>query len=283
MIERKFVEEKIKEFQIQEYIDETLGDCGHSHTKLKKTALGERIVVHSSRPGLVVGRKGENIKRLTRELKEKFNLENPQIEIEEVTDIYQDPKIVADRIASTLERFGSQRFKGVGHQMMQAVLDSGAMGVEIIMSGRIPSSRAKTWKFYKGYLKNCGDIAVSGVRRAYSVAKLKAGAIGIKVSIMPSDLRLPDRVVQLEVPEEQITEVLEGKEEKPKKTKKKATKKKAAPKKKAQAKEEKAEPAKEAKAEEKPAEAPAEQPKEEKPEAPKEAKEAPTEAEVKAE
>lgn len=280
MIERKFVEEKIKEFQIQQYIDETLGDCGHSHTKLKKTALGERIVVHSSRPGLVVGRKGENIKRLTRELKEKFNLENPQIEIEEVTNLYQDPKIVADRIASTLERFGSQRFKGVGHQMMQAVLDSGALGVEIVMSGRIPSSRAKTWKFYKGYLKNCGDIAVSGVKRAYSVAKLKAGAIGIKVSIMPSDLRLPDRVIKLEVPEEQISEVLEGKEEKPKKTKK-ATKKKAAPKKKAE--EKPAEAKEEVKAEEKPAEKVEEKPAEEKaPEAPKE-EAAPAEAEVKAE
>lgn len=225
MIERKFVEENIKEFQIQQYIDSQISDAGHSHTKVKKTALGERVVIHSSRPGLVVGRKGENIKKLTKDLKEKFHLENPQIEIEEVANIYQDPKIVADRIASTLERFGSQRFKGIGHQMMEQVMQAGALGIEITMSGRIPSSRAKTWKFYKGYLKNCGDIAVSGVKRAYGVAKLKAGTIGIKVSIMPSDLRLPDRIIKLDTPVEAITTEEPKKEKKPRKTTKKKAEK----------------------------------------------------------
>ena len=217
MIERKFVAEKIKEFQIEEYITSTLGDVGHSHSKMQKTALGERIVIHASRPGLVVGRKGENIKRLTKDMKKNFQLENPQIEIAEVEQMWLDAKIVADRIASTLERFGSQRFKGVGHQTMQAVMDAGALGVEILISGKVPSARAKSWRFYRGYLKKCGDVAVSDVRVAYSSAKLKTGIVGIKVSIMPSDIRLPDKVIMIEEP------VMEEKKEKP--AKKKSAKK----------------------------------------------------------
>lgn len=230
MIERKFVAEKIKEFQIQEYINETLGDVGHSHTKMQKTALGERIIIYSSRPGLVVGRKGENIKRLTREMKKKFKLENPQIEISEIQNMYRDAQLVADRIASTLERFGSKRFKGTGHQMMSAVMDSGALGVEILISGKVPSARARTWRFYKGYLKKCGDVAVSDVLVAYGRAKTKLGIIGIKVSIMPSDIQLPDSVTMLETPLEQLQNITleEPEKKKTKKKRKRTTKKKPA-------------------------------------------------------
>ena len=69
MIERKFVAQKFKEFQIQEYIEENLQNVGHSHTKMVKTPLGEKIILYASRPGLIVGRKGQNIKELTKTLK----------------------------------------------------------------------------------------------------------------------------------------------------------------------------------------------------------------------
>jgi len=262
MIERKFVEEKLKEYQIQEYIGETLGDVGHSHSKVQKTALGERIVVHSSRPGLVVGRKGENIKRLTRELKAQFNLENPQIEISEVTNMFEDAKLVADRIKSTLERFGSKRFKGIGHQMLNNVMGAGALGVEILISGKVPSARARTWRFYQGYLKKCGDVAVSQVDIAYASAHTKMGTIGIKVSIMPSDITLPDSVTMLDEPIEEVTAV-EEESKKAKKAEKKEAKTEA-PKKPA----EKVETPE--KAEEKPKTEEKEAAKEEKAEAPKE-------------
>lgn len=195
MIERKFVSQNIKEFQIQEYISSTLKNVGHSHTRLQRTPLGEKIIIYTSRPGLIVGRKGENIKKLTKNLKKKFELENPQIEISEVDQIMLDPKIVAERIASSLERFGSQRFKGIGHKTMEEVIQAGGLGIEIIISGKIPGSRAKSWRFYKGYLKKCGNLAMTGVRTAQAYAQLKTGTIGVKISIMPKDVKFPDRVV----------------------------------------------------------------------------------------
>ncbi|MBI4449116.1 30S ribosomal protein S3 [Candidatus Woesearchaeota archaeon] len=194
MIERKFIAENIKEFEIGEYISQTLKNVGHSHTKLQRTPLGEKIIIFASRPGLIVGRKGENIKKLTNTLKKRFNLENPQIEISEVANIGLEPQIIAERIASTMERFGSDRFKGIGHKTMEEVMNSGARGIEINISGKIPGARAKSWRFYRGYLKKCGDIAVHGVRTAYAYAQLKTGTVGVKVSIMPPDIRLPDDV-----------------------------------------------------------------------------------------
>ena len=213
MIERKFVAQKMKEQQIQGYITDNLRNVGHSHTKMVKTPLGEKIIIYASRPGLIVGRKGHNIKELTSTLKKKFELENPQIEISEVENVNLDANIIAEKITGALERFGPEKFKAIGHRTMKEVMDAGALGVEIIVSGKIPSSRAKTWRFYSGYLKKCGEISISGVSKALSQAKLKTGVVGVKVSIMPPDTILPDKVEIIEEKETKVEEVKETKEE----------------------------------------------------------------------
>jgi small subunit ribosomal protein S3 len=231
MIERKFVTEKIKEFRIQEYVRHSLKNAGLSHIKVQKTPLGEKIIVYTSRPGLVVGRKGQNIKQLTKVLKKEFELENPQIEISEVENLGLNASIMAENVSTYLEKFGTKNFKGIGHKIMTRVMDSGALGVEIILSGKIPSSRAKSWRFYSGYLRKCGDVSIEGVHRAYAVAQLKSGIVGIKLAIMPPDIKLPDSIQLLEEKEEVIEEVKEeaqeGEEQK-KEIKKKPAKKKEA-------------------------------------------------------
>ncbi|MBW2963774.1 30S ribosomal protein S3 [Candidatus Woesearchaeota archaeon] len=238
MMERNFVAEKIKEFQIQEFVASKLNKVGHSHTVMKKTPLGEKIIVFASRPGLVVGRHGGNIKDLTRQLKKEFNLENPQIEIQEVENIYLDPEIVAERIAGSLERFGTNRFKGIGHKMMEKILEAGAIGVEIIISGKIPGARARSWRFYQGYLKKCGEMATVGVKKACKTALLKTGMIGIRVKIMPAELKEREEIKLRK--EEAIEEIPEKEEKKEKKeTKKKRTRKKKTEKKEENVEEEK--------------------------------------------
>ncbi|MBN2458010.1 30S ribosomal protein S3 [Candidatus Woesearchaeota archaeon] len=193
-MQNKIIKQKVKELEIQEFVESNLSGVGLSTTNLQVTPMAEKIIINTSRPGLVVGRKGQSIKKMTSMLKKKFNLDNPQIEINEVTDINTDPVIVAERIANTLERYGASRFKGIGHRTMEDAMNSGALGIEILISGKIPSSRAKRWRFYQGYLKKCGDIAVSGVKTAYKTALLKTGLVGIQVRIMPADIKLPDDI-----------------------------------------------------------------------------------------
>ena len=184
----------MKEFQIQEYVEKNLSKVGHSQTKLKKTPLGEKIIITAFRPGLIVGKGGAAIKKLTKVLKVQFGLENPQVEIEEVNNPNLDVKIVAERIANSLERFGSNRFKGVMHKTLAEVMSAGALGVEILLAGKIPGARAKSWRVYDGYLKKCGDVAIVGVKTAKTEARLKSGIIGIQVRIMPPDVFLPDSI-----------------------------------------------------------------------------------------
>ncbi|MBS1266242.1 MAG: 30S ribosomal protein S3 [Candidatus Woesearchaeota archaeon] len=229
MIERDIVEQKIREFEIKEFVADKVRRSGHSDTVVKRTPLGEKIIVYASRPGLVVGRQGQNIRELTQDLKDKFGLENPQIEVGEVENIYLDANIVADMIAMSLERFGSQRFKAVMHRTMDNVMRYGALGVEIVLSGKLPSSRARSWRVYTGYLKKCGEISISGVKKAKAVAELKSGVIGVKVSIMPPDIKLPDRVDVLSeemIREDSMEEEKQEKKNKSKKKKKQKSKKK---------------------------------------------------------
>jgi len=220
MIERALVAQKIKEFQIEEFISKNLKRVGHSHTRLQRTPLGEKIIIYASRPGLIVGKKGQNVKKLTASLKKEFGLENPQIEIAEIDQINLNPQIIAEKIANSLERYGTQRFKGVGHKSMEEVMNAGALGVEILISGKIPSSRAKRWRFYSGYLKKCGDISLTGVDQSTTHAHLKTGTIGINVKIMPPGTKLPDKVTFLGEVEEKIEEVTEEAQEEKKETEK---------------------------------------------------------------
>lgn len=198
MIERNILSQKMKEFYIKEFIAKEFAKTGYSHTKIQRTPLGDKITIFTTRPGLVVGRKGQNIKRLTIILKSKFKMENPQIEIGEVENPYFDAQSISERIAYTLEKFGSKRFKSIGYKVLQSIMDAGALGAEIVIKGRgVPSSRSRSWRFYNGYLKKSGhteDYVIKGK----SIASLKSGAIGVSVTIMPSGIRLPDKINLIE-------------------------------------------------------------------------------------
>jgi len=236
MIERKFVAQKLKERQVQEYVAQSLMKAGHCKVEIKRTPMGEKIIVYTTRPGLIVGRKGENIKKLTQTLKKRFNLENPQIEIGEIDNPLLDAGAVADQIAYTFERFGPKRFKFIGYDMLTKIIGAGAIGAEIVIGGRgVPGSRAKSWRFSAGYLKKSGSVAEEQVDKASVVALLKTGAIGVKVMIMHPDISLPDKiklkeedkkvqVEQIKEPAEETKEE-EAKEEKPKKKERKPRKK----------------------------------------------------------
>jgi small subunit ribosomal protein S3 len=210
MIERKIIEDKFLEYTVSEFVRKTLDDVPIQNIFVEKNPLGERITIQTSTPGLVIGREGSNIKKLTAVLKEKFSFENPQIKIAEVKDMFLSANIVAKRIANDLAKFGSQKFKLTGFRALSSVMYSGAMGVEIKISGKLPSSRAKSWRFAKGYLKKTGFVSDFLVDNAIESVTLKTGVVGINVSIMLPNTPLPDKIEYLEavVPSE-IVEKLE--------------------------------------------------------------------------
>ncbi|HLC63474.1 MAG TPA: 30S ribosomal protein S3 [Candidatus Nanoarchaeia archaeon] len=195
MIEKKIIQQKMKEHLIKDFISKELPKSCYSNLELRKTPLGEKILIYTSRPGLVVGGKGSNVQRLTELLKRDFKMENPQIEVVEIDNPHLDPLSIAEKITSSFERFGPKRFKSLGYQALQEIMNAGASGAEIVIGGRgVPSSRARKWRFLAGHLKKSGDISESFVKRAQAVAHLKSGSVGVQVAILTSDIRLPDDI-----------------------------------------------------------------------------------------
>jgi len=194
MEERKSVKFKKDEFAIKEYVKSTLGKGKISRIKIEYTPIGEKVIVSTTKPGLIIGKRGEKIEELTNLLKTNFKLENPRIEIEEITKPEFDAQTIADEIALSLERLGPLKFKVIAYKNLQRVMNAGALGAEIVLGGKLPSSRAKSWRFSQGYLKKIGDSA-KVVDRAKAVAQTRPGTVGVKVSILSPYAILTDKLV----------------------------------------------------------------------------------------
>lgn len=193
MEEKTTVKFKKDEFKVRETIKAQIGKGKVSKVRIEYTPVGEKIIVSTHKPGLIIGRGGEKIEELTQVLKKEFKLENPHIEIDEVKQVEFDSQLIADDIALGLERFGPMKFKVLAYKALQRIMKAGALGCEIRLSGKLPSSRAKSWRFAQGYLKKTGDSS-KVVDRAQATAQTKPGIVGVKVSILPPTAVLKDRI-----------------------------------------------------------------------------------------
>jgi len=221
MEEKKTVKFKKDEFSMRESIKKEIGKGKVSKVRIEYTPVGEKIIISTSKPGLIIGRGGERIDYLTGLLKKEFKLENPHIEIDELKQPDFDAQLAADEIALSLEKMGPLKFKVIAYRMLQRIMKAGAMGAELRLSGKLPSTRARTWRFAQGYLKKTGDSA-KVVDRAKAIAQTKPGVVGVKVAILSPEAKLKDRIV---VNEEMIKKLKENKEKSEEKVKKKTAKK----------------------------------------------------------
>ena len=194
MEERKSVKFKKDEFAIKEYVKSTLGKGKIIRIRIEYTPIGEKVIISTNKPGLIIGKRGEKIEELTNLLRTNFKLENPRIEIEEITKPEFDAQTIADEIALGLERLGPLKFKVIAYKNLQRIMNAGALGAEIVLGGKLPSSRAKSWRFSQGYLKKIGDSA-KVVDRAKAVAQTRPGTVGVKVSILSPYAILTDKLV----------------------------------------------------------------------------------------
>ena len=203
MEEKKFVGVRKDEYNIKQFVMKMFGKGKVSKIRIEYTPIGEKIVVSTHKPGWIIGKRGEKINELTEILKRRFKMENPHVDIEEIMHPEFDAQLVADEIALTLERFGAMKYKAASYRVLGKIKNSGALGAELRVSGKLPSDRARSWRFHFGYLKKTGDAA-KVVDRAESVAKTKQGVVGIKVAILAPNIKMCD---QITVDEDFLNEV----------------------------------------------------------------------------
>jgi len=204
---KHFIEESVKKAEIDEFLRNEFEKAGYGGVAITKTPLGTHIVIYTMRPGLVIGRGGETIKDLSRVLEEKFQLPNPQISVAEIEIPELNAYVVASRITSALKR--GVHFRRAGFWALNQVMEAGALGAEIIISGKLRTDRARYEKFRAGYLPKSGDPAMKYMRKVEAHVQLKPGIYGIKVRIMPPEARFPDKVQIIEKGIEEEAKVAE--------------------------------------------------------------------------
>jgi small subunit ribosomal protein S3 len=201
-IVKRFITESIKRTEIDEYLTKKLDRAGYGGVNLSKTPLGTHVVIYAMRPGLVIGRGGETIKELAQALEDNFKLSNPQISVSEIEVPEFNAYVVASRVASALQR--GVHFRRAGFWALNQVMEAGALGAEIVISGKLRTERARFEKFKAGYFPRCGEPALRAMKKAEAHVQLKPGMIGVRVKIMPPDAYFPDRItVATAMPEEE--------------------------------------------------------------------------------
>jgi small subunit ribosomal protein S3 len=191
-IVKRFITESIKKTEIDEFLQKKLERAGYGGVNLSKTPLGTHVVVYAMRPGIVIGRGGETIKELATVLEQNYKVANPQISVSEIEVPEQNAYVVASRVASALER--GVHFRRAGFWALNQVMDAGALGVEIVISGKLRTERARFEKFRAGYFPRCGEPALKYMRKAEVHVQLKPGIIGVRVKLMPPDAQFPDKI-----------------------------------------------------------------------------------------
>lgn len=183
-IEKKFLQKAIEDLQVKDYLNRELEKAGVSKITIQKTPVATRIMLAVRKPGMVVGKKGKAIKDLCDDIQQKFGIENPQFEVVEVAKPALDARLVAERIGRRLEM--RPNFKPIMRITLKEIMEAGAMGAEIRLSGKLvgKGGKAKTFAVRAGYLKKSG-APKKKVLYAKNTVYLKAGAIGIKVKIVP--------------------------------------------------------------------------------------------------
>jgi small subunit ribosomal protein S3 len=207
---KHFIDESIRKTGVDEFLWKEFERAGYGGVDITRTPLGTNIIVYAMRPGIIIGRGGTTIKNLAKALEDNFGLPNPQVSVAEIEVPELNARVMASRIAATLRR--GVHFRRAGFWALSQVMEAGALGAEIIISGKLRTERSRSEKFRQGYVPKSGDPAMKYVRRAVVHTRLKPGIFGVRVSIMPSGIEFPDRIKIQEIePELQPPEEIEEK------------------------------------------------------------------------
>ncbi|HYZ58764.1 MAG TPA: 30S ribosomal protein S3 [Nitrososphaeraceae archaeon] len=192
---KNVIKSNYRNMELDEFLSQTLKDAGFGFADVQKTPIGTRITLYVTRPGLVIGRKGTGIKDLTAKLEQKFGLNSPQISVMEVSVPELNPKIMCNRIAQLIER--GTAFRRAALWTINTVMNAGALGVEVSISGKLRSERAHFEKHSAGIIPKSGDVASRVVNTGITHVLTKMGLMGVQLRIalkneLPSEFELAD-------------------------------------------------------------------------------------------
>jgi small subunit ribosomal protein S3e len=181
---RKFVADGVFFAELNHFLQTQLGEDGYAGVEVRVTPIRTEIIIRATRTQSVLGEKGRRIRELTSLVQKRFNFPEGNVEL------YAEK--VQNRALSAIAQAESLRFKLLGglavrracYGVLRYIMENGAKGCEVTVSGKLRAQRAKGMKFRDGYMIKSGFASSMYVDTAVRHLDMKQGVLGIKVKIM---------------------------------------------------------------------------------------------------
>ncbi|TLX82058.1 MAG: 30S ribosomal protein S3 [Thaumarchaeota archaeon] len=198
---KNVIQDSYKLMLLKDYLREAIKEAGFSDVDIQKTPTGTRVGLHVTRPGIVIGRKGSGIRDLTKVLEKDFGLKSPQISVIEITRPELEPSVMCNRA-----------FRRAVMWTLQTIMEAGAMGVQITISGKLRGERSGFEKHSKGILPRAGYQAGVVVAEDVVHVETKMGLIGIRIRIARKEKFVPE--FELKIATKELKQKPKAEEEK---------------------------------------------------------------------
>jgi small subunit ribosomal protein S3 len=174
----------LSDLQIRKFLANRLKDAGVAKIEIERNAKTTKIIIHSSRPGVIIGRQGAGADVLKSDLEKKIKGVAFEVEIQEVRKPDLEARIIADNISRQIEK--RMPFRKVAKMATQKVMEGGAIGIKVLLSGRLGGAEIARSDFVSE-----GKIPLHTFRANISYSEDRAetayGTIGVKVWIYTGD------------------------------------------------------------------------------------------------
>ncbi|MDX1799283.1 MAG: 30S ribosomal protein S3 [Marinobacter sp.] len=181
---KEYATNLLNDIKVREFLDKRLVKASVSKIVIERPAQNARITIHTARPGIVIGKKGEDVDRLRREVGEMMGVP-VHINIEEVRKPDLDAKLVAQNVAGQLER--RVMFRRAMKRAVQNAMRQGAKGIKIQVGGRLGGAEIARSEWYRE-----GRVPLHTLRADIDYATYEAsttyGIIGVKVWIFKGEI-----------------------------------------------------------------------------------------------
>lgn len=184
----KYAEQLVTDIQVRQFIEKKLDSASVSRVVIERPAQTARITIHTARPGIVIGKKGEDVDKLRKLLSEKMGVP-VHINIEEIRKPDLDARLVAQNVAQQLER--RVMFRRAMKRVVQNAMRQGAEGIKVQVSGRLGGAEIARTEWYRE-----GRVPLHTLRADIDYATYEAattyGILGVKVWIFKGEVFAAD-------------------------------------------------------------------------------------------
>ena len=182
---QQFVQFLQEDRKIRELLSKELVSAAVARIVIERSAEKLRIVIHTARPGILIGRRGENIQRLQEAVQKIIGIKQLKIDYVEISNPAIEAQLIADSLAFQLEK--RIAFRRAMKRAVQQAMDSGAKGIRVICDGRLAGAEMTRSEVYRAGTVPLGTLRAN-IDFGVGTAHTTAGCIGTKVWVCKGDL-----------------------------------------------------------------------------------------------